>query len=171
MTPDSSDLWMIVGLAKGLVDLLGLDECLELKDTDKSRVHGFLGIHGQKFLVLLALLGLSGVKIKVGDVQAILLDVGLNMLPGLGDLVVAMMLGQIEEVLPESDTFVKLDESMDVLAAFLVILLCDDVLHYSVLLFDILEHRCGREVALRVSEEPTFRFNIQRLLTLSNDRL
>jgi len=164
MTPDSSDLWMIVGLAKGLVDLLGLDECLELKDTDKSRVHGFLGIHGQKFLVLLALLGFGGVQVQIGDEPAAFLDVGLNMLPGLGDLVVAMMLWQIEEAIFKIDTFVKLDEGMDVLASILVILLCDHVFSDGVLLTKVLQDSLWSDVTAWVSEEPAFSFN---LLTLT----
>jgi len=71
---------------------------------------------------------LSGVKVKIGDEASILLDIGLDSLPGLGDLVIAVMCWQIEEAIFKIDTFINFDEGVDVLASILVILLSDHVL-------------------------------------------
>jgi len=67
-----------------------------------------------------------------------------------------MMFGKIEYSILKIDTFVSLDEGMDVLPAVLVILLCDHIFHDGVLLTQVLQYHLRLEVTSGVSQEPAF---------------
>jgi len=88
-----------------------------------------LGLHGCQFHVAFALLSLGGLYIYAGDKVASLGDILLDSSPGLSDLVVPVMFREIEDVIFKINTFVQLDEGMEVLAAVLVVLLGYDILY------------------------------------------
>jgi len=130
---------MVILVGECLEELLVLDEARELQRADMPISYGLLGVHGEEFQIAFALLSLGRLHVDVGDEVAILLDVSLHSDPGLGHLVVSVMVGEIEESIFKIDTPIQLHEGMNVLASILMLLLGDDVLHDGVLLPKVLQ--------------------------------
>lgn len=99
-------------------------------------VDGLLGVYSHEHLVELALLGLSGLSVDVGDIVSILLAVLGGGVPGLGYLIVAVVTVDVKLGWVQGYLLCVLDKGMYVRTPVLVLLAGDHVFFNGAVLFE-----------------------------------
>lgn len=136
--PKSSNSCVCIGGLQGPKDIESPLDLGDLEQIDKSFIHGSADPYLLDLFVVLSALLLGRLYVYGADIVAILGDISLDGLPGLSDLIVSMVLGEIKQILIKTDLLLHLNKCMDMLGPILVSLLGDDVLDDVVLLLEVL---------------------------------